>query len=74
MKNINLNKLFNFKNKVVLITGSEGKIGSKKGRRFLYFPVAILSPRENNQRVWPVSEGVSCDQRKIIKKNAKNPC
>ncbi len=29
MKKINLNKLFNFRNKVVLITGSEGKIGSK---------------------------------------------
>ena len=29
MKNIDLNKLFNFRNKVVLITGSEGKIGSK---------------------------------------------
>ncbi len=29
MKKINLNKLFNLRNKVVLITGSEGKIGSK---------------------------------------------
>ncbi len=29
MQKINLNKLFNFKNKVVLITGSDGKIGSK---------------------------------------------
>jgi NAD(P)-dependent dehydrogenase (short-subunit alcohol dehydrogenase family) len=29
MKKIDLNKLFNFRNKVVIITGSEGKLGSK---------------------------------------------
>ena len=29
MKKIDLNKLFNFRNKVIIITGSEGKLGSK---------------------------------------------
>ena len=43
MKKIDLNKLFNFRNKVVIITGSEGKLGSKISDLYLNLGSKVLS-------------------------------
>ena len=52
MKKIDLNKLFNFKNKVVVITGSEGKIGSKISDLYInlgskVYSVGLKSKKQN---------------------------